>query len=347
MARHIDGYRGALLAGAGLVLGIAGAASGGVDRPGSVFNGDLEKDGLQWTYDTGASITLLSREAAQCIGLLADDDNDGIPDAADAQASANNGSVQLWCFDDVGVQVEDSQNDLCTDFTTVYVSKNDDFWAGQNLLGRDIRRRFRGQWDDFTEEVNWRVENPFLADLFRGKAFKPKTDSKNGKVRKVADVQLVNLGNETTLEMSFSNISQLSFVPESVAMQLELEPLELIDLPATDPELYERLLLEDLLLDGQPVFPVAQIELVDLGLAGASPITVLIVNDDNMEFGILGREAIQQAGGTAGGPLLYRETDLASDDFLVVDRKSGDINGDGLIDVNDLNILLANWGLPC
>ena len=314
-------------------IGCAAVVLGGVDLGGGAAGFGMNSCPNQtWTYDTGASITPLNRACATQLGLFADADGDGMPDAATDMINANAGSVQLWCFPNVLVVSKDSDGQVCADVTTVYVSKNNDFWGGQNLLGNAIRKRFKGQWDDETEKVKWREQFPFIREILDAieKAI-------NGlpKIRSVIpDIGVPDGTGIKRLDMAFFSGSEHSFVPASFVAQLVPPPpiVGEIDL-AGDPFL-ELMGLEEFNPDGQTVFPVVELPAVDLGFSFGpvpGPFQALVVQGPGLDTGILGRSWLVSPPGVPR-PRYFEGED---GEFLFIPCEA-DINDDGLVNFADV-----------
>ena len=265
---------------AAAVFAVCGTAVAGVQVSGTaVKNGMLCS--AMWTYDTGASQTLLSRECAIKMGLL---NAMGMAPMGTPMKNFNDGEVQTWCFDTVALAATDNFGNVCVASTTVYVSKNNDSWGTSNLLGRDWRKAVKGQWDDETETVRWPK-----AAAAPAKPAVPKTDRDGGVRRVYENVQLFNGGNGATLDMTYMTGSPYTILPQSVAAALGVIPMGTVNLPINEPDLYTRLAMAEQNLGHQVNFQLGLIQGMDFGLGPqGGPIQVLISNDSNSRFGVMG-----------------------------------------------------------
>ena len=286
-----------------------------------------------------------------CLGLLADANNDGKPDAA-TNATAipfNDGEWHAWCFDGIGTIVDDSDGDTCTDQGRVYVSDAAGFWGNQNLMGKTLRKRFRGLWDDETEKVNWREENPKIEGAT--KDVKEKTDPGSGKTKRVIEGTVVGtFTNQLQIDCVVELGMEWTVLPQQVVAELGALPIGFVDLPLEDPTAAALLSSSNSNPTQQQIFQVVEIELIQLDLAGAQPIPVqVLVSDDlNGAFGVLGGNAMPPGDGFNR----IQWYDGPGDSLLIYGPEAknpcpGDVNGDGIVDLSDLSEVLFFFGVPC
>lgn len=237
-----------------------------------------------WTYDTGASQSLMSRRCAMMLGLL---NGAGMPVGANGARMFNNGEVDTWCYDGIAIAATDNFGNICVSSTTVYVSKANDSWAGSNLLGRDWRKAVKGQWDDETEKVRWPK-----AAVAPAKPAVPTTDGAGGGIKSVYEnIRLFGNASTTLLGMTFMTGSAFSFIPQHTALELNAIPVGTINLLTADLDTYAGLAIAEQNLTHQSVFQIVQVNGFDFGLGpGGGSRQFLVSNNANSQFGIMGRD---------------------------------------------------------
>ncbi|MCA9293280.1 MAG: hypothetical protein KDA20_05645 [Phycisphaerales bacterium] len=341
------------------IFALAGSAQAGIDLSGKVSKGGTDCN-VTWTYDTGADATIISRAAATCLGLLTDSDGDGKPDAATNadpipfnKDADGNAEWNAWCFDGIGLKVNDSEGNECVDTGRVYVSDAAGFWGNQNLLGKTLRKRFKGSWDDETEKVKWRETKPGnVSD--NNKDVKEKEDPASGKTKRVIEgTTFHNFTSAVTIDCVVQLGMDWTVLPQHVVNELGGGlPIGFINLPIQDPTAAALLSSSNSNPTRQQVFEIVQIELVQLDLVGCDPIPVqvLVSNDANGDFGVLGANALPPVPDPLLGHLQWY--DAAGESLLLLGPPlrlpcPGDANGDGVVDLRDLNDVLFYFGLPC
>lgn len=281
--KTLRGLRGGVvpMAAAAVLVAACGTAVASIDVSGTAVKNGMACS-TTWTYDTGASQTLLSRACATMMGLL---DGTGMPAAGTPMKNFNDGEVQTWCFDTVALACTDNFGNICVASTTMYVSKNNDSWATSNLLGRDWRKAVKGQWDDETEKVRWPK-----AAAAPAKPAVPKNDNPGGGVKRVyEDVRFFNGTNSAFCDMTYMTGSPYTILPQSVAAALGVIPMGTVNLPVNELDLYTRLAIAEQNLGHQVNFQLGLVQGFDFGLGPlGGPIQVLISNDSNSRFGVMG-----------------------------------------------------------
>ncbi|MFN0012299.1 MAG: hypothetical protein ACKVS8_11725 [Phycisphaerales bacterium] len=298
---------------AGLAIGAMLAASG-TALAGVSVSGTAVKNGMlcsaTWTYDTGASETLLSRACATMMGLL---DGTGMPAAGTPMKNFNSGEVETWCFDTVALASTDNFGNVCVASTTMYVSKNADSWGSTNLLGRDWRKKVKGQWDDETETVRWPK-----AAAAPAKPAVPKTDNDGGIKRVYEDIRFFNGPNTTFLDMTYMTGSPFSFMPLQTAIELGATPIGTVDLFNAFPDVYTRLAIAEQNLSRQTSFQLVEVQGFDFGLGPIGGTRQFLVsNDQNSQFGIMGNDFFQTPGSTDFGYIHQEDFDDLGNDAIL------------------------------
>ncbi len=291
------------------LLASAGWAAAGVSVTGTAVKNGMACS-ANWIYDTGASETLLSRACATMMGLL---DGTGMPAMGTPMKNFNNGEVQTWCFDSVALASTDNFGNICVATTTMYVSKNNDSWATTNLLGRDWRKKVKGQWDDETEKVRW----PKAAPAAPVKPAVPKPDNGGGVKRVYEDIRFFHGANQSLLDMTYMTGSPFSFIPVQTAVALNATPIGTVDLLNSFPDVYTRLAIAEQNMGFQSMFTVVQVEGFDFGLGPTGGMRQFLVsNDQNSRFGIMGNDFFQTPGMTDFGYSHLEDFDNEGNDAI-------------------------------
>lgn len=294
-------------------------------------------------FDTGADQSFLSRACATALGLMADADGDGTPDAAAGSQPFNGGDIQTWCFTNVAFGATSSRGQVCTNTTTVYVSKKAGDAADDDILGVPWQNRVDACYRARNEETSW----PWEAPAGAAKPLVPKSDT-SGEVKPVLETTMVGPGGDASPVdlVPFAGASR-SIIPQSVASALGAPPIDTVCLEAVDPDLLESLRTGSMLLGGQTCFDVVMIEIVDLGLGPVlGPVPVLVSDDLNSQFGVLGDDLLPPLpgdpleyllrAGTASGELWYGEIDCDGnglpDVIEIAELPLLDANGNGILD---------------
>lgn len=215
------------------------------------FNGtatspDGKKNGAtKFFYDTGNELsgTVLDQATAAALGLGAVDKAGVFTPAKGGTPSIQpmNGAYDLWCFDDVTVEVTDSRGKKCKLKQRVYVAKNK-VKGNASLAGESI---LNAAW------INGVMGAQFGAGK-KAKAFWPLAPPKKKKAEKkavmLADtntgaIQNVFSLNATTgltgiqqLDFTYESLSEYTFLTQEHAELLGLTPFGTVDLAAVDPE---------------------------------------------------------------------------------------------------------------
>ncbi len=340
------------VAASGLACIGVGVAHAGVNVSGTACK-NLQCCTTQFLFDSGASQTLLSRACANTMGLLADANGDGTPDAASGSKSFNGGEVETWCFDSVALASTDSAGNICVTTTTVYVSKNNDSWATSNLLGKPWQDAVDACYRAKTNTVTWPWEPP--PPQAPAKPVVPKQDTKTNQVRPVLEdvVFFSGLGGSARDMVIYSGAAQ-SMIPQSLAFEIGAPIIGSVDLAEEDPNMLARLSIGEQNQIQQTVFPVALVQGFQLGLGfPGQPLTVLLLNDLNSDFGVLGADMLQGTDGI--NEYLYIIDDQPPSARLVFAPvaspgcpnpgcESGDLDGDCVVGLADLSDLLENFG---
>lgn len=322
------------------------AASAGVNVTGTACK-NAQCCSTTFLFDSGASQTLLSRDCANTMGLLADADGDGTPDGASGSKDFNGGEVETWCFDSVALASTDSKGNICVTTTTVYVSKNNDSWATSNLLGKPWQDAVDACYRAKTNTVTWPWEAP--PAKAPAKPVVPKQDTKTNQVRPVLeDVFFFGNFGPGAADMVIYSGARQSMIPQHVAMEIGAPIIGTVDLAADDPNMLVRLSIGEQNQVRQTIFPVAMVQGFELGLGfPGQPQPVLLLNDQNSDFGVLGADMLQGTDGV--NEYLYIVDDQDAFSRLVFapapcDSIPGDIDCDGYVGLADLSALLTAYG---
>ncbi len=276
-------------------------AEAGVPLPGkAIANGGSTP--VTWNYDTGADVSTASHATAAAIGLD--------PSNADGSWSSSSG-YEFWCYENVWISCKDSDGDSCLGITTVYVSKSDDVWALNDNLGKEIRQKFRGQFDEVTRKVNWQTQYP---DPLMFVSAWSELDSQSNATKFVQDVVLGHAGGTATAPMAYASGAEYSFVRCSVADALGARTIATINLVNLSPSTYTSLIDGWQVVSGQVFFDVVQIDTLDLGVGPVQHDVILLVSEDaNSDFGVIGNDLL--TGGGPGG-FHWFETDAMLESIL-------------------------------
>jgi len=272
----------------------------------NTFPGQLGSGGsstpVNWVYDTGADVTLAPGAVLAAAGFV-------VP----------NGFIMLngalaACFANVPVGCVDSAGNLCTGTTTVYAFVGPNPIGGMCLLGRDIRKQWDGTWKDSTETVTWGNPGPLppLAAVLGYRA-----DSQTGVFHDVVDAVRLTAGAQTTLnDMTVLTNSNRSFVPLSVALQLNPVIVGVVDLLATD---FDSLLAIYTAQQNQTIQTVFFEVEIDSALLPIGPdsgrVRVLVSDDRNSDFGVIGKDLLVSEPGMTFGRHDWRRATYLSYGF--------------------------------
>ncbi len=288
----------------------------GVMVPGGVAGGTpIGSCGVDFTFDSGADQTLISRACAMAMGLLADGDNDGTPDQAAGSRDFNGGEVKTWCFNNIAVAAIDSAGNNCVTTTTVYVSKSNDSWGSADLLGKPWQDAVDACYRAKTNSVKWPWEQPPPAAPKKVAAPVPDTKQGNNVKSVFEGIRFFSGSNAVDVNMAVYSGSGYSIIPQSAAALLGASPIGTVNLSVADPELLMRLSFGSQNATLQTIFPAVMVDAFDLGIGplGTSTI-VLVANDSNSDFGILGDNLLQIGDPTHA--VLYASNDALGDTAL-------------------------------
>lgn len=310
----------ALVAAGWLAAVLSSETRAGVMVSGGVAGGTpIGSCGAQFLFDSGADQTLISRKCAMDMGLLADGNNDGTPDQAAGSKDFNGGEVETWCFNNIAVAAIDNAGNNCVTTTTVYVSKNNDSWATDNLLGKPWQDAVDACYRAKTNTVKWPWEQPPPAAPKKVGAAVPDTKQNNNVKTVFEGIRFFSGSNSAQSDMVVYSGSDYSIIPQHVAAQLGLIPSGSIDLAVVDPLLLDRLSFGSQNATRQSVFPTILVDGFDLGIGPLGSSTLLLVaNESNSDFGILGANLLQESDGV--NSIVYASRDAFGDTALYYTR---------------------------
>ena len=330
-------------AGAALSLAFVTAAIAGTEVSGSASHGGNSTP-VTWTFDTGADVTVVSQANANGMGLMTDADGDGTPDAAAGSITVN-GTVKMWCFNGVTVTADSSAGQTCSSEETVYVAADaGNFLAGTNLLGEPWQQDVDACYRAKGKETSWPwTPPPAPTPTVTGTSV---WDAITEFFRNVFTVVLENSGASADVQMTAALGSDYTIIPASVAQSLGVRVTGRVNLMLAEPGLYGALATASLNTTGQVHFNIGTIGGFALGLdTPGYPVQVLISNDGNGAFGVMGNNLLKyQAGGDS---IDFRSANEEGLPVLFVSpgtRCPGDVTYDGVVDFADLERILDVWG---
>lgn len=304
MSPRLTGVRGGCVL-AVLAASVAHAQVDGITVAGSATKGGNTASG-QLLFDPGADFSVVSRAWATTLGLL---DGSGNPVGHTGDLGANrkpNGTFtyEFWCFDGVSLKATDSNGNDCSATQTVYVSKTNDFIAGQNILGIPWQKAVDLGYRAKTAKLTWPVTPPPPP----AKTAVAKVDTRSGLTHPVFDVSFTLGGATAAADLRAHLGFGYTIIPQKVALTLGVVPTGQIDLLGQDPQAWSSLALSDQVITDQAVFPTGMIDQFDIGIGPpGSSIEVLISDDRNSDFGIMGDNLLQ--GELVGSTFLFTAID--------------------------------------
>lgn len=244
-------------------------------------------------FDSGADVTIISRQCAIDLGLL--DEKGNAPDKT-PERDFNKGLYKTWCFENVTIEATDSQGVKCPAKTTVYVSRvKDDYLSGRNLLGKPWMEAVDACYRAKDNTVRWPWEKPCPDAPKKTSGTSVDPQAPNGSGKQTFDVKLGGSGGEQTLPMVVYSDSAYSFAPESLLQSIGAQPTGgQVDLALLDPDLLLALGIGNQNNNAQSFFDVFLVPTVDLGLGGeiTSSLQFLASDDFNSAFGVLGNNIL-------------------------------------------------------
>ncbi|MDJ0836305.1 MAG: hypothetical protein QNK37_07280 [Acidobacteriota bacterium] len=269
------------------------------------FNGKAKKGtkscNSKFEYDTeNCGKVFLSWECAKDLGLgtinghgtagTGDDTFD--PTGSPGSGSANNGAITYWKFTGIEVCVtDDAGNECCVAGLEVWVVKNkagsNSIFTANSLLNKawinGVNSCSSGAGDQlkayWSEDGTWQLEPP-------KKKLEEKTDSKTGEVKKVGAVTVQGFGGATEVFTTTSTLSEWTILPRSIAEAAGLEIMGEMDIAGTST--HRSLTSANMIGEGNTSFEVAYVDFLDDGVSGPQSGMVLLNNDENSDFGMLG-----------------------------------------------------------
>jgi hypothetical protein len=116
-----------------------------------------------------------------------------------------------------------------------------------------------------------------------------KTDSKTKQQHTVLANIKLTAGTTQRLDMVYATGVNYSFIPAHVASALRAKKIGEIDLAQKDPEIPAHLGLYNMNQTGQTRFQIVRVDKFDLGVGPTGgPVDVLVLDDKNSDFGIIG-----------------------------------------------------------
>jgi hypothetical protein len=269
-------------------------------------------------YDTenGLGGTVISQACAQmlALGTLNADGTFTAP-AGTPMSNPNNGAYHFWEFSNITVTVTDSNGNACAVKQDIRVARDqvgaDKVVAGLNVLNQvwinsagaclgGAGAAAKGFWNP-----GWTPPAPpKKADA--GSSTDPTTGYVHQTVPFTAGSGLATV----TVPMIYQSLSDFTFIPQSVAAALGLVPSGSIDLSLSHQGTLDALDFDGLRNDGQTVYQTAFLPLLSAGLGDAQSGMVLIADDANSSFGVLGGAfatifGYANGAGTGGNDLLF------------------------------------------
>jgi hypothetical protein len=294
------------------MAGISSVAwAGGAEFAGSATSADGKTTATgNFEYNTQNNFgqTVLSQANAAALGLGTLDAATGVftpnndpstgkpPIASDEK---NNGTVHGYVYKDITIKVTGSDGKACSFKQDIFVAKNqagaNKVWASDNTLNAAWINAMKGGifGAGATAKAFW----PSIPPADAKPAKKAIDDNPSSDSRETFDVQLRgNDGTSNTLPMVYESGADFTYIPlaEAQALDLTLSPSP-VDLSSLDPDDLAALSMDDLDEDGQTLFYEAVLPSLDdaFGLAPAQDdLTVLISDNANSEFGVLGANAL-------------------------------------------------------
>jgi len=321
-------------------LALVGASNSIAQFKGQVELGKNKAAVANWTYDTGngADGSFLDPTIAQQLGLGTWDAKAGVFTAPKGTVTANfnNNLLSTYCFTDVMVSAVDSKGNNCVVKQTVYVIQNRDGDAmgvgKQNSVLENLNVLNAGWINDAKAGLfgagakatgRWPVDPAKVGIIIKAQDATALADAQTGTIQQIFNPTVMTGTGSTGVGMLFSSASNYTFLTRSQAAALGLTVTGSIDLAATDPQSLAALMLSDQDQVNQTIFDTAVINAIDLfgtsnpdDLLRSASGQVLILDDENSAFGILGADFV----GSLGQQIAYftRTSPTGTDQFLLI-----------------------------
>lgn len=200
-----------------------------------------------------------------------------------------NGNDPMWVFDCITVAANDTNGNACFCKVTVYVAKNASSHLNRNILSRGWGACV-GAVDPFYGSGIWPA---VVVPGYQVTTVQTTGNHVGGPVREAFHVTLVgnDIGAGTPIANEFavySGVSAYTFLPSSVASDLNLPVIETIDMSTFHPDSLLGLDLQALRPGGQTLFDVVAIPGLDLGDGVMRSGYALVLNSVNSNFVVLG-----------------------------------------------------------
>jgi hypothetical protein len=299
-----------IIAGPILFSDPAAASDPGAEFAGSATSADGKTSvtgNFEYNTQNNSAQTILSQTNAAGLGLGTLDaktgvftpNKDPVTGMVPALAMKNNGAVTGYVYQNITVSATGSDGKSCSFKQDIFVAANqaggNKPFASDNTLNVAWINAMKGAI--FGAGANAKGFWPSNPPAPAAPAKKLIDDNPASDSRETFQFDLQgNGGLSDTLQMMYESGINLTVIPQAVALLLGLSiSTTPVDLSLLDPSGLASLELDDLDEDGQTLFFEAVLPSLDdgFGLAPAqSDLTVLISDDANSEFGVLGANAL-------------------------------------------------------
>jgi hypothetical protein len=299
----------------GLGLFLIGAV-GGIPpcAKGATFTGSaISFDGkttvpASFLYDTGniSNATILSQATAVALGLgtlngagVFTPNNDPATGMAPPAGTLNKGAITGFIYQGLKISATGSDGKPCTYGQNIFVVR-DQVGANAAIATRNILNVFwinamKGAiFGGGTNAVAFWPKNPPAAEA---PAIRLLDDNPTSDARETFNFNLGgNKGTSNTLRMVYGSDEDLTIIPLAEAQALDLTLSQVpVDLSVLHPDGFASLSVDNLDEDGQTMFFEAVLPSLDDAYGLAAPqtnLTVLVSDNANSEFGVLGADAL-------------------------------------------------------
>lgn len=274
----------------------------GQDFDGKAKKGTKEcKDKFEYDTENGGAV-ILSWECAKDLGLgtintngtpgTGDDTFD--PPAGTPDGNTNGGAITFWKFSSIIICVTGTNMIECCDTLNVWVVKtktggNKPFYK-KGLLNKKwingVKACSSGAGSKLIVKWKpgvgpWKLEEPKSTTT-------EKKDTKTGETKKVVDIEVGGDLGRLSFPMIYGSVFDWTIIPRSIAEKIGLSPIDVINLEDESESTWRGLQSAYMNSTGQVEFEVAELPQLSTMLGPDQSGKVLISNDENSDFGILG-----------------------------------------------------------